>query len=428
MAFLSRLGRRAVLIGVAILGGTFAFAGPTHAQETLSIAAVVNDDIISVFDLMTRLRSALVSSRLPDVPENRQRLLPQVLRSLIDDRLKVQEARRLKIDISDEELKDAVAKVEANNRLGPGGLRRAAEEMHVPYETLSDQIRAQVLWIKAIARLTGRGNRINITEEDVDERLAQLRESRGRPEHLVAEIFLPFDARNDEAQVRDLAAKLIAQIRAGAPFPVVARQFSASPSAARGGDLGWVPMGQLEPELDRALAAMPENTVSDPIQTLGGYYILDLRRRRIAGGTQRGDPQLTLSQIRLPESGPKALSAADRGKVIAYVGKSLRGCSAFDAYAEKLGTEGSGPLGSMRLGELTSTLRAAVENLPVGVPSAPADIGKVPTILMVCERHENDGLPTRDEVKRMLRDEALERYSERRLRDLRRLAVVDIRL
>src|SRR4051812_39894804 len=66
---------------------------PASAQDELKIAAVVNDDVITQLDVFPRLRLAMLSARLQDTPETRQRLLPQVMRTLIDDHLKLQEAK-----------------------------------------------------------------------------------------------------------------------------------------------------------------------------------------------------------------------------------------------------------------------------------------------------------------------------------------------
>ena len=70
-----------------------------RAQDSISIAAVVNDDVISKRDLEVRERMVISSSHLQDSPETRTRLGPQVLRGLIDERLKLQEAGRLGIKV-----------------------------------------------------------------------------------------------------------------------------------------------------------------------------------------------------------------------------------------------------------------------------------------------------------------------------------------
>jgi len=415
---------------VTALAGAFLIVGaaphPAPAQDALRIAAVVNDDVVSVFDLATRLRVALFSSRLEDTPDNRRRLAPVVLRALIDERLQTQEAKRLNVALDDADLDRAVSQVESGNRMPAGGLKQLASNLGVPYTVITDQIRAQALWIKAINRLYG--PKSNPSAEDIADRKAQLAAGVGRPRYLVSEIFLPFDASQGEADVHAMADKLAEQLRGGAPFAQAAHQFSRSPTAARGGDLGWVPQGQLERELDAALMQMAPGDVSAPIRTTSGYYILHLEKRAAATAPDVGDTRYRLSQIKLPSSGEKALSAADRDKVVSYVRASLRGCQAFDAYGKTLGTPGTGPLGTLLQKNLPAALAQTVTALAVDEPSAALDLGGVTTLLMVCERTVPSALPSDEQLRASLRVERLERAAERHLRDLRRTAVIDIRI
>src|SRR5205823_1182877 len=78
---------------------------PGGQAPEMRIAAVVNDEIISVFDVISRMRMVLLSSNIPDTPETRQKIGAQVLRSLIDERLELQEAKRQNVSASDNEIK-----------------------------------------------------------------------------------------------------------------------------------------------------------------------------------------------------------------------------------------------------------------------------------------------------------------------------------
>ena len=117
------------LIPLACLGMVF-LAGPVRGEAVLRIAAIVNEDVISVYDLMHRMRLVLVTSRLSDTPEIRKRLTGQVLRNLIDERLQLQEAKRLKITVSDEQVNDLLIKLNKQNGLPPrlAGNHDAAEQ------------------------------------------------------------------------------------------------------------------------------------------------------------------------------------------------------------------------------------------------------------------------------------------------------------
>ena len=67
---------------------------PAASQELVRIAAVVNDNVISMLDLLARIKLAAVQTGLEDTPELRQQLVQPVLRTLIEEQLQAQEAER----------------------------------------------------------------------------------------------------------------------------------------------------------------------------------------------------------------------------------------------------------------------------------------------------------------------------------------------
>ena len=97
----------------------------------------------------------------------------------------------------------------------------------------------------------------------------------------MSEVFLAIDHDSDEKEVKALADKLYEQISAGAVFSSVARQFSQGSSAATGGDVGWILAGELAPEISNVLQHMDTSTISTPIRTGDGYYIVGLRDKRV---------------------------------------------------------------------------------------------------------------------------------------------------
>src|SRR5437660_9143780 len=86
-----------------------AVATPGLAQE-MRIAAVVNDDVISIADLSARMRLIISSSNIEDSPQTQQRIGRQVLRNLIDEKLEMQEAKRLNIIVSSNEIAEAIGR------------------------------------------------------------------------------------------------------------------------------------------------------------------------------------------------------------------------------------------------------------------------------------------------------------------------------
>src|SRR5215469_9995414 len=115
------------------------FAAPAAAQET-RIAAVVNDDIVSLNDLSNRMLLVMRSSGMEDTKQNRDRVSSQVLRSLIDERLQMQEAKRLNVKVSDDEVDKALERIEQNNRMQKGALNEFLEKAGIPRAALIEQI------------------------------------------------------------------------------------------------------------------------------------------------------------------------------------------------------------------------------------------------------------------------------------------------
>src|SRR5690348_12192967 len=110
-------------------------AFPAAAQVT-RIAAVVNDEVISVRDLAARLHLVIVSANIPDTPENEQKLSHQVLRNLIDEKLEMQEAKRLNVTVSESEINAALARLERQNKMPKGGLDRFLDSHGIDRSTL----------------------------------------------------------------------------------------------------------------------------------------------------------------------------------------------------------------------------------------------------------------------------------------------------
>ena len=389
------------------------------------IAAVVNDDVISVLDLEVRLRLALLTAGLQDAPEIRQRLAPQVLRSLVEEKLQLQEAKRLNIAASDQEIDGALLRIAEQNKMPRAALDKYLASRSVPISALMSQIRANIAWTKLIQRKLR--PTIQIGGEEIDAAIDRLRANVGKPEYLAAEIFLAVESTMQEDGVRRSAERLIEEIRRGTPFSAVARQFSQAAGAGNGGDLGWVQPGQLSDDLDRALISLRPGMVSSPIRTATGYHILMVRDQRTISAGNPAEAQVRLKQLVFPVS-----ARADRKARIeeaARVSRTVQGCSEFDARIRAAGQESSGDLGVVRVGDLPPEFARLVSSLPIGQVSPPFGSERQVVLVAVCERRNGGGgAPNRDAVAASLSNERLDMLQRRYLIDLKRSAYVDVRM
>jgi peptidyl-prolyl cis-trans isomerase SurA len=406
-----------LLFTLALLAGA-----PAKAQDTLRAAAVVNDEVISVLDLAMRTRLAILSSGLKDSPEVRGRLQQQVLRNLIDERLQLQEAKRLDISVSQGQLDGAIDQLAQRNKMSRQQFVAFMKQNNVLPKILSDQLRGSLTWQAVVQRRLRPS--VEITDDEIDEIIGRLESSEGRNQYRVSEILLAVDSVLREEEVQRTAQRLVEQIRGGANFAALARQFSQSATASVGGDLGWIEEGQLDDELGRVLARMRPGRLAGPIRSFGGFYLLLLHdQRRIS----MGDSTVNLKQLlfALPAN-PSSEQVAQTQARATEISASINGCSTVDALAQQYGSPGSGDLGNIKLSQLPPKLRSTVAPLPIGQPSRPIRVAAGISVVVVCDR-ARDGID-RERIRESLANQRVDLLSRRYLRDLRRAANVDIRL
>ena len=413
-------------IALWVITSFFIATAPIHAQ-VVGIAAIVNEEVISALDVENRLRFNLMSANLADNSQNRRRLKSQVLLTLVDEKLQMQEAKRLNISINDAEISEGERILETQNNLPTGSLKEFLRSRGLDESTLLAKIRSEIAWGKVLRRRILA--HIDISDEEVDEVLNRLQSRRGTEQRLVSEIFLAVDSPDQAENVHQLALRLVRQIREGSRFAAVAQQFSQGVTSRVGGDIGWVGEGELARELEQALTGLSAGKVSNPISSPAGYYILFLRDRRRLGEANALDERVNLRQIFIPLSAstPQQIVAermADANRISAQI----NGCETFDTYGRTLEYAESGDLGTVRVGDVPQEVRDAIGELAVGQASAPLRVGQGIRILMVCDRQQPEArLPNRNAIRDRLGRQRLDMMARRYIRDLRNDAVIETR-
>jgi peptidyl-prolyl cis-trans isomerase SurA len=398
------------------------------AQGVMRIAAVVNDDVISALDLGQRIRLTIAMSRMQDSPEVRQRLAPSLLRTMIDERLKTQEAKRLEIEISDEEVQNGVNSYAQSQKIPPEKFAEALAQIGVDIGVLKDQARAEIAWARVI---TSEGReRIKVSENEINAAIAAIEANKGKPEYLYSEIFLPVETPDQENNVREMAERLVEHIQNGSPFEALARDFSQSTSAVRGGNLDWVQSGNIPKKLETAVSQLQINGYSAPIRTISGYYLLHLRDKRISGQEEQ-DEVLSVSQAIFPLEQNASQDVLDARKGAARtLSYQAQTCDQFDELAKQLGSPNSGRINKLNLSKMPPELRIAISPLGKGQTTISQQSGAL-LVIMVCSREKEAPIPDvakRKAIQENLRFERIGREDRRLLQKLRRAAFVDVRL
>lgn len=414
----------AILLATATL--SFAFGSWTLADQR--IAAVVNDEVVSQLDLSDRVQLVLLTSSIPDSEVARTQLTPQVLRSLIEEALQRQEAQRLGIEVTDQEIESALGNIAERNGMTVDQMRSFLTANGVNPQTLQRQIRSQIAWVKVVNLVIR--PKVDVTVDQLELVVQEARRNQGQPEYLLSEIVLPVDNPGQLTKVAEDAQRLVQTLRAGASFPDLARQVSVSASSEQGGDVGWIGGYAIPPDLLNALEQLGIGDISDPIPSPIGYHIFWLRDRRLSQVSVAADAdvEVDLAQILFaadPDADEATLTALRTQA--AALRERLVDCDAMAQVAAELDAPASGRLGWLRIGDLPPAIGQAVLALEPGSASAPLRGPAGIHVLMVCERR-GGATVEEEEIAARLEQERLDRLARRYLRDLRKQAFVEVRI
>ncbi len=399
------------------------------AQDVQRIAAIVNDQVISAYDLQQRVKLVLVTSGIPQTPENIERVEKQILRSLVDEKLQLQEAAKHDVKVPTNEIDKEIERIAKQSNVSPEQILETLTKQGVSTNTLRDQIQAEIAWAKLVQ---GRyGPRVNVTEEELNQVMERMQANADKPQYRVSEIFLPVESPDQAESMHQTAMRLLEQIRQGAPFPQVARAFSQAPSAGRGGDIGWVQDGQLPAELNQVVSRLQPGRISMPIRTTSGFYILAVSDRRLSAMGTPSDAELDLYEVVLAPAPNSSKEAQQKTLQMAYgVSQAVPGCTAArQVVAENNQLQGR-ELGTTKLSDIANKpIREQLATLTEGGATDPARAengGYV--VFFVCGRKAiGDTTISREAIENQLYSQQLSMLARRYLRDLRRDATVEMR-
>ncbi|HEX4171196.1 MAG TPA: peptidylprolyl isomerase [Acetobacteraceae bacterium] len=403
---------------------------PAPANHAVRIVAVVNGDVISNADVDNRTRLFALSTGLPLTQDVLDRLKQQITRQLIDEKLRMQEVQRRKIVVPDKAIADAIHDIEARNGLPPGALQQKLSSGGVAFRTLIDQLRTQLGWTQVLKEQLG--GQTKVTDAEVAEQQRLLTAQVGKPEYRVGEIFIPVEDPATLPDAQRFAETVISELRAGAPFPVVAAQFSQNQTALQGGALGWVQPNQLDPEVARLVAEMPVGAISNPVRVPGGFSIVTLQGKREIG--REMGTALSLRQVFLPftsalnpqaptEQQKQALEKA-RG-----ISASVHSCEQMEQVAKENNSPRPADPGEVNLDTVNPpTFRQILANIPLSRATEPVVTSDGIAVLIVCSREEkNLAQQSKDEIQAQILNERVELLSRQLLANLRRRATIDMR-
>ena len=392
-----------------------------NAQTGQGIAAVVNDDIITTYDLRQRVLFILATTGVERDEATLRRIQAQALRNLVDEELQMQEAGKFDQTIADEDVHRSMEQLVARNGLDPAEVETRLAAVGVSMSTMEDQVRSEIAW----QRITGGlfGSRIRISDAQIDETHTRLSASASKPSYRVAEIYIESSPEiGGPKGALEGARAMIGQAKQGAPFQLLAQQFSSSATAAKGGDVGWVNEGELRAEIDDAIRSMEKGSISEPIIVPGGVYVVALIDKRLT----ETDQLYRLEQVRIDIDEETGYEAAEAR--LNEVRPSLTSCDTLDKDLKDYSDIENESMGEIKVSEMSDQIVNALEGVEAGQTSTPIEGPGFAISFFVCEKSVTGAnVPTRDQIEDRLIDQQLAQASKRHLRDLRRGATISIR-
>ena len=423
------LGRILLLLCFSFSALAQSARAPIEADR---IVAVVNDEVITLHELRTRLDSAMGQlKRQGTALPPREVLERQMLERLIVDRIQLQMARDTGLRIDDAQLDAALNRIAASNKMSLAQFRQVLQKDGITFGKFRDEIRDEM----TIARLRERevDNRLVIGEAEIDNFLASEGGKGGGEEVQVAHILLRAPEGASPEQIQKLKVKadqVLDRLRKGEDFSQVAAAYSDAPDALQGGILAPRPLDRLPGLFADVVVKMKPGDVSPLLRSPNGFHIVKLLGKK--GGAVLPPVQQTRARHILVKVN-ELLSETEALHKMKGLRERLEHGGDFAELARLYSQDGSAPkggdLGWIYPGDTVPEFERAMDRLAVNELSQPVQSPFGYHLIQVLERRTQDASEERQRmaVRQILRERKLDEAYQDWIRQIRDRAYVEIR-
>lgn len=400
-----------------------AFSGAAHAQR-IDIAAVVGDEIITTNDVAERRDLVLATNNLAPTIENQKHITPRVIESLIDENVQMQEAKRLSISVTKEQLNAAISKLEESRRIPQGSMRKTLQEQGLSVRSLEDQLTAQLAWTKVVQRKLRR--EVTISEDEIARAQQAAAADPGIPQVRIAAISVLVLKPGDEEEAAGFAQQIYEKLKSGTGMNEMLMTLNGRKDV-RISPPGWVDEEKLQPAMQQALRTMQPSEVTPPLKSMNTYQIIQVLERRVAKKVPE-TTEMVLKEIALPvPAKPDQKSILALRDAAEAVEKNPGDCM-----SDGVGVPGSPAktkFTRLSYGSLPEDLKPIIANLGVTQVTQPLMSETAVRMFMLCERIDPGmgNLPPAAEVRRQLFNEKIELEAQKHLRNLKRDEFIEIK-
>ena len=259
-----------------------------NAEVIDGIAAIVNDDIITTYDVDKETEALVREMEKTPPPEtDKAKIRTAAIGRLVDKKLIEQKIKELDIKVGDEEIRQSIEDVKKQNKLTQEALVTALAGQGLTFEQYRAQLKEQLERLRLMSQEVRA--KIQVGEREIREYYEANHAKYDEDAVFHARhIFFKLDKKADTAELKrvmDTAAEVLKEAKSGKDFAELAKKYSTDPAAAKnGGDLGTFKKGEMLPEIESSIIGMKPGEISELVKTSAGFHIIKLEEKTTGKG------------------------------------------------------------------------------------------------------------------------------------------------
>lgn len=378
-----------------------------------SIFATVNNDPISIYDLIQRSNLFSVSSKIPINEQFETNILPDLISGYIDEIIKRQEIKELGITVPNEQIQNIVSEIEKENGFKKGEFKEYLKDNKTDISILEKQLETSIGWRQLVSNKFR--NQVIIQDSEVETILTKLKSSIGKEEFLIEQIFLSFEDKK-ENEVLNNIRNLHKQVTSGGDFISISKQFSDS-FGGKVGNIGWISELDLDPKIVNEVKKIEIKKLSQPLKGDNGYFIIKVIDKKVTGDELIGEVSLYKFEL------------IEKNEEINLLLKKIKNCDELVEFSNKYATTDSGSLGKLKFTELPSNIRSVVKKMNKNEISDVLETESENFQLMLCDvKKTKTIIPSKFKITEILMNKKLDTIARQYMSELRTKAIIDVRI
>ena len=398
----------------------------SEAINLLSIVAIVNDEPITMMDLDARIRLIIISSNLPNNLETRKNLSGQVLQSLISERLQHQEAKKLGIRVTNQEVENNIKFIEKQNNMPENQLIETLFKNGVPKSALPIRLKSNLIMQKLLQNIIR--PKVVINNNEVNNEYNNLLANNGKMEYKFSEISFNFSNLSKKEDIILIAKQIRKKIIEENNFHVIGKRIQENGTGIYKNN-NWKLTNKINKDIYLQIETMEKDEISELVLTNTGVSIIKIDEKR---------------EFKIPELSQTVSDIAfistdlpiNKNKIDLFIEdiknktKNIKSCDEMTELSKIYGNKKGKYLGKILLKNLPKYFIEELKNLNVNQPSKPivADDGIYVTMICNYNKNLNQEYALKEMIKDNIRNRSTTILKERYLLDLNRKALIDVRI